>query len=318
VLSEVLGHGHGVMDARLRKIHKTLDPLFRALPKNRQGNINAPVMRYAVRRYFSQTHGWIVKGFSDEDQTNTSVVGASDMLQDKLPEYVRSLLEKRFVHQGFSLDAVVALIATIERMAFDEVVRGIELAYYLNDIDHAKALTRNDVKDVISSYLVVEMFEGSLVKENHTKDMQEIDLWYPHWDSTVLFLEDAVSNDIWQRQASLNPFSGEALLFEDALRVAESVSQEFGSWSNHECHMMKDMLMGMDLHDTGRVKTSDFYGFYANGGKWQFLEPFEQLRIAGALDESSTWLGPQVMIPNYIQGWSNCITFTVLLHLLPQ
>merc|ERR1719335_1450389 len=78
VLDEVLGQGHGLADARLRKIHRTLDPLFRALPKNWYGHVSAPVMRYAARRYFSQTHGWIVRGFNaHEEQQNASVVGDS-------------------------------------------------------------------------------------------------------------------------------------------------------------------------------------------------------------------------------------------------
>jgi hypothetical protein len=70
---------------------------------------------------------------------------------------------------------------------------------------------------------------------------------------------------------------------------------------------MKDMLMEMDVHGTGRVKLSDFYS-YSKDGAWQFLEPSEQLRQGGALDESSSWIGPQVMIPNYINAMSNCIT----------
>merc|ERR1719379_1889506 len=171
VLDEVLGQGHGLADARLRKIHKTLDPLFRALPKNRQGYLSAPVMRYAVRRYFSQTHGWIVKGFNPhEEQANTSIVGESDMLQSKLPGYIRSVLEDRFAVQGFSLDAVVALVATVERMAFDEVVRGVELAYYLNDADRYQTVSRDELTEIISSFLIVEMLEGT---ENKTKHMRE-------------------------------------------------------------------------------------------------------------------------------------------------
>jgi hypothetical protein len=308
VLSEVLGHGHGVIDERITKIHKTLDPLFHALPKNMRGHISAPVMRYAVRRYFSQTHGWIVKGFSPhEAEQNTSIVGNSSILQSKLPEFIRSLLENRFAHQGFSLDAVVALVATVERMAFDEVVRGIELAYNLNDLDVTKALSKEDLKEIISSYLIVEMYEGTEDKEMHLREKSWIHLRYPHWDTTILFLKDTISSDIWWRQASLSPFAEQSYSFADALRIAESVSEQFGSWSNHECREMKDMLMEMDVHDTGRVKMSDFYS-YSKDGAWQFLEPSEQLRQSGALDESSTWLGPQVMIPNYINSMSNCIT----------
>merc|ERR1719160_223147 len=89
--------------------------------------------------------------------------------------------------------------------------------------------------------------------------------------------------------------------------MAERISEDFGFWSNYECHAMKEMLMEMDVHGTGRVKLSDFYS-YSKDGAWQFLEPSEQLRQAGALDETSVWLGPQVMITNYIHSLSNCIT----------
>lgn len=89
--------------------------------------------------------------------------------------------------------------------------------------------------------------------------------------------------------------------------MAERVSEGFGSWSDHECHTMKDMLMELDVHKTGRVKLADFYT-YTKDGAWQFVEPAQELRRGGILDESSSWLGPQVVIPNYITGMNNCIT----------
>merc|ERR1719261_1322957 len=66
-------------------------------------------------------------------------------------------------------------------------------------------------------------------------------------------------------------------------------------------------MMEMDPLATGRVKLANFYQ-YSKDGAWQFLEPSAQLRLQGALDESSTWLGPQVMIANYLTSMSNCIT----------
>merc|ERR1719281_2443594 len=63
----------------------------------------------------------------------------------------------------------------------------------------------------------------------------------------------------------------------------------------------------MDQFGTGRVKLSEFYGKSENGG-WQFLESVDYLRSLGAIDESSTLQGPQVIIPNYVSGMSNCIT----------
>merc|ERR1719379_2962060 len=248
----------------------------------------------------------MVKGFNAyEDQGNLT---EKDILQSKLPGYIRSVLEDRFAHQGFSLDAVVALAATGERMAFDEVVRGVELAFSLNDVDRYQVVSKDELTEIISSFLIVEMLEGTENKTKHIKEKKRIHRRYPHWGTTILFLKDTIGSDLFQRQGTLNPFTNnEAWSFEDAARISERISEEFGSWSNHECHEMKDMLMEMDLHGTGRVKMSDFYS-YSRDGAWQFLEPSEQLREAGALDESSTWIGPQVMIPNYINAMSNCIT----------
>lgn len=308
VLAEVLGLGHGVADARLKKIHVSLGPLFRSLPKNNLGRVSAPVMRYAVRRYFSQNHGWIVKGFEPHaEATNASDGSGKDILISKLPSLVRTTMEDRFGHEGFSLDAVAAMVAAVERLAFDEVVRGVELSFYLNSIDRTAAISSEDLTNILSSYLITEMLGGTDDKMKHVKMKQNILARYPHWGTTLLFLKDIVVSDIFERRNSANPFGDSTYSFEVAVRLAERISEEFGAWSNHECHEMKDMLTEMDQHGTGRVKLSDFYS-YSKDGAWQFLEPSEQLRFAGALDESSQFLGPQVMITNYLTSLSNCIT----------
>lgn len=62
----------------------------------------------------------------------------------------------------------------------------------------------------------------------------------------------------------------------------------------------------MDYSNSGRVKLSDFYSA-AMDGEWRFSESKEYLRQLGALDESSRWHGPRVIITNYMQAASNCI-----------
>merc|ERR1719224_181634 len=69
---------------------------------------------------------------------------------------------------------------------------------------------------------------------------------------------------------------------------------------------MKLTLVGMDKYSTGRVALSKFYGTGLDLD-WRFGESEAYLRELGALDESSSWMGPQVIIPNYIQATSNCI-----------
>jgi len=117
------------------------------------------------------------------------------------------------------------------------------------------------------------------------------------------FIGDIVGEDTFLRESSMNPFSRQMSFgFEDVTRITRTISERFGPFSNHECQDMKSRIIGMDVHGTGRVKLSDFY---ASG---QFLESPDYLESLGALDTSSQWHGPQVIIPNYLIGINNCIS----------
>merc|ERR1719387_703747 len=169
-------------------------------------------------------------------------------------------------------------------------------------------LSHEEMMEVLSSYLITKMFGGSSNKEKHLFDKKYINLRYPHWNTSFLFLTDIAGSDAFQRSPSSNPFvENQKFFFQDLIRMAERVSEEFGPWSDHECHDMKDLLMQRDVHGTGRVKLADFYR-KSQDGAWQFTEQSAYLRQLGALDESSPSLGPQVLIPNYITSMSNCIT----------
>merc|ERR1719424_1839742 len=116
-------------DAGLAKIRESLAPIFRALPKNRQGRVSSPVMRYSVQRYFSQQNAWVVKGFEPHAvAANISDADNSNILHSKLPEYLRTALEEKFAHSGFSLEDLGVMVAAVERLVYDDVIRGVENA----------------------------------------------------------------------------------------------------------------------------------------------------------------------------------------------
>merc|ERR1719327_1288901 len=97
--------------------------------------------------------------------------------------------------------------------------------------------------------------------------------------------------------------------FEDAHEAVTGITKKFASFWESECQVIKESLVAMDKTGTGRVSLSDFYGANADG-EWRFGESETYLRELGALDESSHWRGKQVIIPNYLQGASNCIVST--------
>merc|ERR1740115_385825 len=97
--------------------------------------------------------------------------------------------------------------------------------------------------------------------------------------------------------------------FEHAHEVVGGITKTFASYWESECQHIKASLLELDKTGTGRVSVSEFYGANSDG-EWRFGESEVYLRELGALDESSSWRGKQVIISNYIQGASNCIVAT--------
>jgi len=135
----------------------------------------------------------------------------------------------------------------------------------------------------------------------------------PHWGEIVGFLHGeakALQFQRLQKARSLTRPGHNALAhrfsFEDAHQVVGSVRSSFASFWESECITMKASLIEMDPLNTGRVPLSKFHGTGLDA-EWRFGESEAYLRDLGALDETSTWRGKQVIIANYIQGASNCI-----------
>jgi len=105
-------------------------------------------------------------------------------------------------------------------------------------------------------------------------------------------------------------FLSERFTFKEVAHASHSVvlsaSQLFA-----DCDGLRKHMVSFDKRNTGRVKLSDLYWSDASLG-FAFGESKEWLRRMGVLDESSTWMGPQVIIPNYIQAASNCVMTTSL------
>jgi hypothetical protein len=87
------------------------------------------------------------------------------------------------------------------------------------------------------------------------------------------------------------------------------VVTSFASFMEVDCQSEKADFARMDTALTGRVPVADFYQARLNGN-WRFSESTDYLRQVGALDESSSWHGPRVIITNYIHQPNNCMITT--------
>jgi hypothetical protein len=311
-LRGALGHGHAIDRKQILAANATLLPMFQSLPKNEHGRVSSAAMRYAVQRYFSKNHGWIIKGFeshSAENQTRDAGI-----LANKVPGYVEATLEAILQKGGFSLPDILTVVIVVERLIFDEVARSIEAAYHLNHLTTDSPLDHESLVMVIESHLIVEMLERHVYDEEvHQEDRQEIHELYPNWDALQEFMRDVIDMEtsVVLGSGRQNPFSRSGIFsYDDAVRIAQRISNEYGRWGNQECMELRSFLADLDTTATGRVALSRFYGAGQSDDRWSFLETPEYLRELGAVDDSSKALGPQVIITNYAYGMSNCLTST--------
>lgn len=126
---------------------------------------------------------------------------------------------------------------------------------------------------------------------------------YPNWEATREWARQI-------RQEVLSaPSAPQANSFDATVLALETVADRYGRFQDSECRDLKGLLMKDEFlingKPSGRVKLDAFYRSALNGN-WQFNERAEYLRQLGALDESDPE-SPSVIIPNYVNGPSNCV-----------
>jgi len=319
-MGSMLGCGGQHDPEEVAAITSALTPMWRTLPKT-NGRIDRRSLRYLVHRHFMKTSSLMVRGFEPTRLTNESHWGAADILSQMVPAYVESVLESQHsTLNGFSLKDAVDMVVMLDQLIFDSESAILEGVYKDQWRRHDKSLSSLGLMEVLTSYMVRWMINGS--PEDHAALDANVSLAreiMPNYDQLIDFAEGRIKTFEYTRQLTMG--TGKQMKsntkdtwsmrysFNDAHTIAGGITRSFQSYWQSECNSMKTALVGMDSHSTGRVPLSKFYNTAINSD-WGFGESEVYLRELGALDETSSWRGPQVIIPNYMQATSNCIVAT--------
>lgn len=291
---------------------EALLPIWGALPKNQYGRVEWKLLRYMAHRHFMRRFSVVVRGLEPTRQVNASHAGEAEILSQQVPALARQLLSGPRAEHGFSLEDAAAMVAALEQLVFDSEGELLETVYHGRELAPHQTLGREELQAVLKDFMVRWMLgddeEGA---DALLKDPALLIDSIPHWHAISEMVEGSVQALEYSRQRAPQPggahiaFEGKHT-FEDALQLVGSIGRRFAGYWEPQCQDIKASLVELDTAATGRVRLSDFYG--ANlGGEWRFGESEAYLRELGALDESSPWRGKQVIIPNYLQGASNCI-----------
>lgn len=314
-MGSALGCGGEANPQKLASIRAAIKPMWRTLPKSNE-RIDRRSLRYLVHRYFMQTSSLMIRGFEPSRPVNESYWGVADILSQMVPAYVESVLESKHAKtKGFTLKDAVNMVVMMDQLIFDSESSLLEKIYADQSKPTSRSLTQKGLMQVLQSYMVEWMVEGDAediqMLINNRSLMLEV---VPHFEQLMQFAEGRIRTLQFERELKIPKGRGhdvwdKRFSFEDAHAIVGGITQSFQSYWQSECNSMKGALVSMDPQHTGRVPLSKFYST-AIDTDWRFGESEVYLRELGALDESSSHLGPQVVIPNYIQATSNCIVST--------
>lgn len=316
-IAAALGGNHDLQHSRLQQVRADIEPMWNALAKNDNGRVDSRTLRYAVHRYLLNKRSLSIVGLEPLQQSS-NVTALAALLTDHAPMYVKSVLEGDNAEKGFSIEDGVAMIAMVEELVAHQGHDLLATAYQSQMLAVDAPITAQSMDDLMETYILRWMMGDDqetvdLLEENRTLLLDS----FEDWDVIVAFVKGLridYERSIESPGASLRPGSVKGMWkplkrmhsFGDAQAVTSSLHLEFGNFWHTECSRVKTLLESLDKTATGRVKLSDFHAA-AMGGEWRFGESKEYLRKLGALDESSTLWGPRVIMPNYLQGASNCI-----------
>jgi len=297
------------MSMKLRGIKDELRPMFAALPKTEEGRLEPSVVRYALHRYFVQTHGWYMMGL-DPKGGSWDAQAPSRIMKDRAPAYIQSLFEKRFHGHGLGLHELAVFAAVLSDLVHKEASGEVHKVFTHMRLDTVDAVSAQWSEAAVKAYMM-QFFAGAelnITGMEHLNFVEEklVEI-YPDWPGTNMWVQDMrLSQDLLLQASTRNPFVPHHDSFEGSVAFVQELWHHFGSFQDLECKALKGRLLEMEHQGTGRVLLSQFY---AGGvkGDWALSESVDYLRNLGVLDESNP-KRPSVVISNYLTSQTNCLS----------
>jgi len=309
-MDEVLGCGDmKVTPAHLAQIKDDIEIMWSTMPQT-NGKLDWKSLRYVAHRYFMQQSSLLIRGLEPSRSLNSSEAGHAHILTQEVPHHAELLFGGKKV--DYSRDDAASFLASLEQLVFDSETHLLEKVYGQFGMETTRRLSTKQMQRMLEAYLVNWMIsEDEAAVMALLRNRTLLANSFPHWGALKEFVDGRVKLMDFQNVRSLKPGVGLSLMekrytFADAHSVVGGITKTFQDFWQSECHTMKDQLVELDRQGTGRVRLSDFYGTGLDKD-WRFGESETYLRELGVLDESSPWMGKQVLIPNYLQAASNCI-----------
>lgn len=293
------------VERRREQRERILSPTVESLPKNKWGGLRESGTRYALHRYFVHKHAMFVIGLEPSSET-LAISPVKTILGGRVPFDLELDAEARLYGRGFGLKEISALAAAMEHFIHNLAVDRLRSAFKLLGLPmEGGVVTPDQMEDAIDVHNIFFFIGGDHDKITY----QQVESRRAMMEKQTLSSWPSIQKVVRQEQDRLLE-SGDAsglTPFAFASRVAEEVGDKLGQLQNEGCHDLKHNILSLGNISHGRVPLANFYQSFFRGD-WQFTESVEYLRTSGALEELPPPYQPRVIIPNYVNGPSNCLS----------
>merc|ERR1719352_1675044 len=157
-LEVALGSGHRhATERRLKRIEQMLSPMFGAMAKNENGKLGSAAAGYVLRRVFVQRHGWFIRAL--EPAGNSLAAWNSSkpisILEERVPEHVQNLFEKRLGERGLGLKELAILASTLEHLVHVEALDRLRVTYLATNFSQEDVLSEEEAINVLDMYMSI-------------------------------------------------------------------------------------------------------------------------------------------------------------------
>merc|ERR1719456_774141 len=115
--------------------------MFGAMPKNENGKLGSSAAGYVLHRVFVQRHGWFIGALEPAGNSLAAWNSSSptSILEERVPQHVQDLFEKRLGARGLGLKELAILASTLEHLVHIEALERLSVSYL------AKRFSQEDV-----------------------------------------------------------------------------------------------------------------------------------------------------------------------------
>merc|ERR1719420_1298969 len=161
-------------------IGRSLINTFESLPKNEQGHLEGPAIRYLVHSYFLKEHGWLIRGLEPQQVHNSTYDELGDskdvpeMTGDDILGFVQTVLKGGLKEgqqdSGFRLSDVVAMVAILRNLILNEGLDLLYESYRLNGHNPYNAVKEDELAKILDSYMVLSIV-GKDTNQTHPLEL---------------------------------------------------------------------------------------------------------------------------------------------------